>query len=242
MDGWAVLTALKADPALADIPVIFLTMVDEKNLGYAMGAADFLVKPVQKETLLKAVARHASAGTVLIVEDDAPTRELLRTMLHAADLRTAEAENGQEALDWMEQEQPALLVLDLMMPVMDGFTVIERMRARQEWASIPVIVCTAKDVTEDDRRRPRRRRRSDHRQGPRPARDPRGGDRGMPPATRRAECCGLVHFQPPWTCGRFGSVINFHPECALVPPLALALSVPTQLRSVLCASRCPPLR
>jgi signal transduction histidine kinase/CheY-like chemotaxis protein len=153
MDGWAVLTALKADPALADIPVIFLSMVDEKNLGYAMGAADFLVKPVQKEALLKAVARHASTGTVLIVEDDAPTRELLRTMLQAAGLRTAEAENGQVALDWMEQEQPALLVLDLMMPVMDGFTVIERMRARQEWAPIPVIVCTAKDLTEGDRRR-----------------------------------------------------------------------------------------
>ncbi len=153
MDGWAVLTALKADPGLAAIPVIFLSMVDERNMGYALGAADFLVKPVQKDLLLQSVARHAGAGPILIVEDDAPTRELIQHFLQAAGSRTVEAENGQAALDYLEREKPALLVLDLMMPVMDGFEVIERMRIRPDWAGIPVIVCTAKDLTAADRQR-----------------------------------------------------------------------------------------
>jgi signal transduction histidine kinase/CheY-like chemotaxis protein len=153
MDGWAVLTALKADPELADIPVIFLTMVDERNLGYAHGAADFLVKPVQKDVLLRTVARHAGPGPILIVEDDEPTRELVRSMLQTAGMRTIEAENGQAAIECLERELPALLVLDLMMPVMDGFAVIEHMRAHPDWSAIPVIVCTAKDLTDDDRQR-----------------------------------------------------------------------------------------
>jgi signal transduction histidine kinase/DNA-binding response OmpR family regulator len=153
MDGWGVLTALKGDPSLADIPVIFLTMLDDRNTGYSLGAADFLVKPVQKDVLLKTVARHVGSGSILIVEDDAPTRELLRSILQAAGLETAEAENGEAAIEALEREQPALVVLDLMMPVMDGFGVIERMRANLYWAAIPVIVCTAKDLTADDRER-----------------------------------------------------------------------------------------
>jgi signal transduction histidine kinase/CheY-like chemotaxis protein len=153
MDGWQVLTALKGDPALSEIPVIFLTMVDDLNLGYALGAADFLVKPVQKEALLKSVARHAGPGPVLVVDDDPPTRELLRSYLQSAGLRSIEAVDGQAALDALHRENPALMVLDLMMPVMDGFGVIERMRAHPEWSRIPVIVCTAKDLTEADRQR-----------------------------------------------------------------------------------------
>jgi CheY-like chemotaxis protein len=153
MDGWAVLTALKAAPALSEIPVIFLTMVDDRNTGYSLGAADYLVKPVQKDVLLRTVSRHAAASAVLIVEDDPPARELLRTLLQAAGLRTSEAENGETAIAVLEREQPDLVVLDLMMPVMDGFAVLDRMRARPEWASIPVIVCTAKDLTAADRER-----------------------------------------------------------------------------------------
>jgi CheY-like chemotaxis protein len=156
MDGWSVLTALKANPELAHIPVIFLTIMDNRNLGYAMGAADFLVKPVQSELLLQTVARHVSGGAkgpVLIVDDDPAARELLRRHLQAQGWRTMEAENGQAALAAVEQEIPRLVLLDLMMPVMDGFGFLELLRARDEWSGIDVIVCTAKELTEEDHAR-----------------------------------------------------------------------------------------
>jgi CheY-like chemotaxis protein len=128
-------------------------MIDERNFGYARGAADFLVKPVPKDVLLKTVARHAGPGPILIVEDDAPTREVLRQFLSSSGARILEAENGQAALNVLARQQPALVVLDLMMPVMDGFEVIDRMRSRPEWQGIPVIVCTARDLTQVERAR-----------------------------------------------------------------------------------------
>jgi signal transduction histidine kinase/CheY-like chemotaxis protein len=156
MDGWSVLTELKANPELAHIPVIFLTIMDNRNLGYAMGAADFLVKPVQSELLLQTVARHVSGGAkgaVLIVDDDPAARELLRRHLQSQGWRTIEAENGQAALAAVEQEIPRLVLLDLMMPVMDGFGFLEQLRARPEWSGVDVIVCTAKELTEEDHAR-----------------------------------------------------------------------------------------
>jgi signal transduction histidine kinase/DNA-binding response OmpR family regulator len=155
LDGWGVMTALKADPALADIPVIFLTMLDERNLGYSLGAADFLVKPVDKEQLLRTISRnagHDGNATALVVDDDAPTRTLMRRMLEDAGWTVTEAEDGMAGLAALERAVPAVVVLDLSMPVMDGFQLFEQIRSHPEWSGLRVIVCTARDLTESERK------------------------------------------------------------------------------------------
>jgi PAS domain S-box-containing protein len=156
MDGWAVLTALKADPELADIPVIMQTIVDNKQMGYALGAADYLTKPVDRQrlaTLLRKYRCSHSPCPVLVVEDDAAMREVLRRMLEKEGWAVREASNGREALARMVEERPDLILLDLMMPEMDGFQFIDEVRKHQERRSIPVVVVTAMDLTHDDRRR-----------------------------------------------------------------------------------------
>ncbi len=156
IDGWSVITSLKADPALASIPVIFLTMVDQKVLGYSLGAADFLVKPVDRAVLARTIARHCLPGAVksaLVVEDDPATRDLLRRGLESEGWKVSEGANGVEGLACVEKEKPGLILLDLMMPVMDGFEFLEHLRTREEWRSIPVLVCTAKDLDNKDRER-----------------------------------------------------------------------------------------
>jgi signal transduction histidine kinase/DNA-binding response OmpR family regulator len=155
MDGWTVLRALKADPALHDIPVVMMTMVDDKSKGYTLGATDYLTKPVDRDKLHAALERFGSAdasGAVLLVEDDRPTRDMMARTLEQSDWRVIEAVNGRDALDRLAQEKPQLILLDLMMPVMDGFEFLLEMRANSEWKDIPVIVLTAKDLTEEDRR------------------------------------------------------------------------------------------
>ena len=156
MDGWSVLRALKADPVLQKIPVIMLTMVDDKSKGYALGATDYLTKPVDHNRLHKALARYHQSGDkprcVLLVEDDPNTREMMVRTLEKAEWQVSEACNGREALDQLAQQKPRLILLDLMMPVMDGFDFLLEMRSNAEWLDIPVIVLTAKDLTEEDRR------------------------------------------------------------------------------------------
>jgi signal transduction histidine kinase/DNA-binding response OmpR family regulator len=157
MDGWSVLRALKADPNLRKIPVIMLTMIDDRTRGYSLGAVDYLTKPVDREQLNKALSRYYCAEEdicpVLMVEDDIETREVMAHALEKAGWTVSEAGNGQEALDIMSGLQPKLILLDLMMPVMDGFDFLAAMRAKPEWQHIPVIVITAKDLTADDRDR-----------------------------------------------------------------------------------------
>ncbi len=154
MDGWSVLRALKADPVLADIPVVMLTMVDDKSQAFALGATDFLTKPVEREQLLQVVERCQRPDerrTVLIVEDDEPTREVMARTLAKSDYRVLQAGNGREALDHLAVENPGLILLDLMMPVMDGFDFLLEMRTHPDWLSIPVVVVTAKDLTDEER-------------------------------------------------------------------------------------------
>jgi CheY-like chemotaxis protein len=156
MDGWAVLTALKSDEVLAGIPVVMLTILDDQGMGLALGAADYLTKPVNRARLLAAVQRLAvrAPGTrVLVVEDDEPTRSVLRRTLARAGWVVSEAENGRVALERMRDEIPALVLLDLMMPEMDGFEFLEAVHLEPAWRRIPVIVITAKVLTEADRRR-----------------------------------------------------------------------------------------
>lgn len=154
MDGWAVLAELKSDPVLAGVPVVMLTMLDDRHLGLALGAADFMTKPIDRERLRQIISRYRrdGAGDVLVVEDDASTRELLRRQLESEGWQVSEAENGRAALSALEQQRPSLILLDLMMPVMDGCQFAAELRKHDEWNDIPVVVITAKDLTPEDRR------------------------------------------------------------------------------------------
>ena len=155
MDGWAVLLAMKADPLLADIPVIMITVVDDENLGHSLGAADYLTKPIERGRLLGIVKQHCRSSApvqALVVEDDPSMRELLRRLLERDGYSVAEAANGRQALECMALHQPALILLDLMMPEMDGFDFIRELRVHADWQSIPVVVLTAKDLSAQDRR------------------------------------------------------------------------------------------
>jgi signal transduction histidine kinase/DNA-binding response OmpR family regulator len=156
MDGWAVLTALKADPALADIPVIMQTIVNDQRLGYALGATDYLTKPIDRQRLASLLRKYRCAHPpcpVLVVEDDAPMREVLRRTLEKEGWAVREAANGREALAALAEARPELILLDLMMPEMDGFQFVDEVRTHHEWRSIPIVVVTAMDLTPDDRRR-----------------------------------------------------------------------------------------
>jgi signal transduction histidine kinase/CheY-like chemotaxis protein/ligand-binding sensor domain-containing protein/protocatechuate 3,4-dioxygenase beta subunit len=156
MDGWAVLTALKADPDTADIPVVMLTIVDDKSMGFALGAADYFTKPIDWQRLAVVLKKHrkpAVPQSVLIVEDDERTREMLRRTLEKEGWQVREAANGRLGLEQLAQGVPGLILLDLMMPEVDGFGFMQELRKRADCAHVPVIVITAKDLTEDDRRR-----------------------------------------------------------------------------------------
>ena len=156
LDGWSTLQELKRDDGLSDIPVIMVTIVDEENRGYALGAAAYLTKPINRELLRKALASchpdHASPR-VLVVEDDAHTRGWLSRILREDGWEVAEAENGRVALERLTVVHPDLVLLDLMMPEMNGFEFVEAIRGRKETHHLPVIVLTAADLDEEGHRR-----------------------------------------------------------------------------------------
>ena len=156
MDGWAVLSRLKADPELADIPVIVLTIVDNKTMGYALGASDYLTKPIDRTRLsaiLKKYRCDRPPCPILVVDDEAANREMMRRMLEKEGWTVTEAENGRIALERMADNRPELILLDLMMPQMDGFAFVNELQQHKLWRSIPVVVLTAKDITPEDRLR-----------------------------------------------------------------------------------------
>jgi signal transduction histidine kinase/CheY-like chemotaxis protein len=156
MDGWVVLQALRSDPALRDIPVIMLTMVDDPERGFALGATDYVTKPVNRHRLSRILKRYSCASPpcpVLLVEDDSVARASMHRMLVKNGCRVTEAENGEAALESMEKDRPTLIFLDLLMPVMDGFAFADRVRMRPDWRSIPIVVVTAHDLTAEERKR-----------------------------------------------------------------------------------------
>jgi CheY-like chemotaxis protein len=153
MDGWAVLSALKADPEVADIPVVMLTIVDDRNLGYALGAADYLTKPIDRERLVTVLEKYRRDLPVLVVDDDVEVRQLLRRMLEPEGYTVVEAENGRAALERLRDVSPSVVLLDLMMPEMDGFEFVAEFRRHEAWRSVPIIVVTAKDLSREDRDR-----------------------------------------------------------------------------------------
>jgi signal transduction histidine kinase/CheY-like chemotaxis protein len=151
MDGWSVLRELKADPKLSAIPVIMITMADDRSTGYALGASDYLTKPIDRERLAASVRRYRQGSQgVLVVEDDDDTREMMVRTLGNDGWAVRAAANGRLALDRVRESVPELILLDLMMPEMDGFEFIAHLRENEAWRSIPVVVLTAKDITPED--------------------------------------------------------------------------------------------
>ena len=155
MDGWAVLKQLKDNPQVRDIPVIMLTLLDNKNMGYALGAADYLNKPVDKQKLLITLNKYCRnmQNPILIIDDDALSRDSLASILRQENFTVIEAENGRVALEYMQTLQPELIFLDLLMPEMDGFEFIEALKKQPHWHKTRIIVITAKDITAQDRQR-----------------------------------------------------------------------------------------
>ncbi len=155
-DGWSVLRSLKEEPELRDVPVIMVSIVDDLHLGYTIGAADYLTKPFNKQDILTTLRRHQPARKpwdVLVVEDDLFSRHLLLTFMSKEGWEVREAENGVEALEQVELQRPDLILLDLMMPEMDGFTFLEHLRRDDRMKDVPVIVITAKELTQEDKAR-----------------------------------------------------------------------------------------
>jgi len=153
MNGWEVLSYLKADPELAAIPVVIVTIEDDQILGTALGAVDYLLKPVDYDRLLTLLQLYctSSPNSVLVVEDNTENREMIGRQLTKAGWNVTEAENGRRALDVIQTEQPSVILLDLMMPEMDGFEFLRELRQHPQWRSLPVIVLTAKDLTVEER-------------------------------------------------------------------------------------------
>ena len=160
MNGWTMLAELKADPALASIPVILITVLDDHTTSLSLGASDYLTKPVNRHVLLDVVAKYRETGsghlpssldTVLIVEDDPDVQEVLQQILKRDEWQVQLALNGQDALDVLRAQIPDLILLDLMMPVMDGFEFMRQLRSNPAWHRVPVIVVTAKHMTTEER-------------------------------------------------------------------------------------------
>ncbi|OQW95790.1 MAG: hypothetical protein BWK79_01185 [Beggiatoa sp. IS2] len=154
MDGWQVLTALKNDSLLADIPVIMVSIEEHRNKGYALGAADYLTKPIDSQQLAMVFEKYhigdKSADLIMVIEDSVIDRELLAETLKKEGWRVFKAENGQVALEHLESKNPSLIVLDLLMPTMDGFEFVKRLREDEKWRSLPIVVLTASELSADE--------------------------------------------------------------------------------------------
>ena len=153
LDGWSVLAALRQDSELSEIPVIMITILDQQRRGVALGAAGYLTKPIDREQLHRLVERfraQAQPTRVLLVEDDSFQRERMHAWLESQRWVVQEAANGREAMDRLQQSKPDLILLDLMMPEMDGFQVVATLQKEAGWRDIPVIVITALDLDAKD--------------------------------------------------------------------------------------------
>ena len=156
IDGWTVLAALRGDPQLADIPVIMATIVDERRQGMTLGAVGYLTKPIDRDKLVEIMRRYGAPSgptRVLVVEDDATQRDRVRSLLEPPQWLVTEAENGRAALDRLKDTLPDVIILDLMMPEMDGFQLVAALQQHPQWRRIPVVVVTALDLSAQDRAR-----------------------------------------------------------------------------------------
>jgi signal transduction histidine kinase/CheY-like chemotaxis protein len=153
MDGWSVLSALKADPKLAPIPVVLHTISDDRGLACRLGAAEYLRKPVAPERFAAVLQKYQPdrlAGPVLLVDDDPAARELTARVLKKHFRHVVEAGDGRAALRRIARQRPSLIVLDLMMPGMDGFDFVTALSQNEDWRGIPIVVLTAKDLSPEE--------------------------------------------------------------------------------------------
>lgn len=156
MDGWQVLSELKKDPQLAPVPVIILSMIEDREQGFALGAADYLTKPIDRDHMRRTLNKYRSQRDiqrVLVVEDDPAARDLIERAVADLQWQVSSAANGQIALESIAQQRPDLILLDLMMPEMDGFEFVLHLRQNPDWRTIPIVVITAKDLDQEDRER-----------------------------------------------------------------------------------------
>jgi signal transduction histidine kinase/CheY-like chemotaxis protein len=154
MDGWAVLSTLKSEPEVRNIPVVMLTIVDDKNLGYALGATDYMIKPVDRDRLTEILAKFRNVPPprlALVVDDEEPARKMLTQILEKERWNVVQAENGLVALERIAKQRPDLILLDLIMPKMNGYQFVAELYKHNEWRSIPIVVVTAKDMTIEER-------------------------------------------------------------------------------------------
>jgi signal transduction histidine kinase/CheY-like chemotaxis protein len=157
LNGWELLARLKSDPATAAIPVVVTSMLDERGVGFALGAAEYLVKPVERDGLLEAVARCAAAAAgrraAVVIDDEPVAADLVEATLAPEGWTVLRASGGEEGVALVRRETPAIVLLDLLMPGLDGFAVVERLRADPATADVPIVVLTAKDMTAAERKR-----------------------------------------------------------------------------------------
>jgi CheY-like chemotaxis protein len=156
LDGWSVLAALRQDVELAEIPVIMVTILDERRRAAELGAAGYLTKPIDRQRLQRMIERFRAPTRptrILMVEDDELQRERVRRWLEGQQWIVQEAENGRQALASLQAAKPDLILLDLMMPEMDGFAVVAALQKERAWRDIPVIVITSLDLDAKDRER-----------------------------------------------------------------------------------------
>jgi CheY-like chemotaxis protein len=157
LGGWELLAALKRDPATSAIPVLIVSMLDERGAGFALGAAEYLVKPVDRREVVAALARCVAPpgdGRSIVVIDDEPLDlDLVEATLSPHGWRVLRAEGGEEGVQLVRREQPAAVLVDLLMPGVDGFEVVERLRADPAVAGVPIVVVTSKDMTAADHAR-----------------------------------------------------------------------------------------
>ena len=155
LDGWSVLAEIKKDPKLADVPVIMLTVAAGQDMGYTLGAAEYLTKPVDGEDLTAVIRKYCEADTdttVLVVDDDDTTRHAVRRALTRAGFVVDDAVNGADALAKTKLKPYALIILDLVMPVMDGFAFVREFRKTPNGNQTPIVIVTSKDLTPGDRK------------------------------------------------------------------------------------------
>jgi DNA-binding response OmpR family regulator len=160
LNGWDFLMLIKGDRRTADIPVIIVSMLDERGKGFALGAADYLVKPVNRDELLATLRRFTAKDQdpdapckVLAIDNDPLALELIEASLAPQGFIVLRATGGEEGIMKAQSERPALIILDLLMPEMDGFTVAERLRANPATAGIPIVVLTSKTISQQDKER-----------------------------------------------------------------------------------------
>jgi CheY-like chemotaxis protein len=160
MDGWEVLGTLKAEPGTADTPVVVVSVLPERGHGYALGASDYLVKPVARDDLLAALRRigvdqpaPAVSRRIVVVDDDTAALGLVRATLEPLGWDVRTCSQGVEAHALVRSERPAVVLVDLLMPDTDGFAVIDAVRSDPDTRAVPIVVLTAKTLTAVDRRR-----------------------------------------------------------------------------------------